>query len=443
MKLIPANSTESEETVLGGILVNPKCFATVAGCVSADDFYHPGRRDVFSAMVALDEKGSPIDAVTVLEAVEVNGKSLNALGGIDYLSTLMSGIITVENIDYHARAVRKMAERRKWTETFRELALSGYGTDGDDSFFSICEKRITELQLRTTIGAGPIHMAKVMRELDSLLHERAERKGEITGVRSGFHSLDKLTAGWQPGDLVIIGARPSMGKTSLMKNMMANSGVPSLIFSLEMSRTSLAEGMLSGQSGINSQKLRHGMLETDDWMRLSYGTSALAHMPIWIEDAGDMDIARIRSTARRWRAKHTKKDEHAVIGVDYLQLVSGDEKEERRDLEVAKLSRGLKMLAKELNVPVLALSQLGRGVESRQDKRPMNSDLRESGAIEQDADVISFIYRDEVYSKDECKDEDRGMAEIIVSKQRNGPTGMVRLCWNGKLQKFTNPPERK
>ncbi|MGZ3440136.1 MAG: replicative DNA helicase, partial [Polyangia bacterium] len=292
------------------------------------------------------------------------------------------------------------------------------------------------------------------------LEKRYEKKQAVTGVPSGYHRIDAMTAGMQPGDLIIIAARPSMGKTSFVMNMVLNAAMqkqkdpdgrerhpfPALVFSLEMSKESLCERLLCSEARVDSMKLRGGFLETKDWIRITTAAGKLAEAPILIDDSGAPTLLEIRAKARRWRADsnlfYAGQEQMGVLVIDYLQLIQGRaSKDDNRQREISEISRGLKALAKELRCPVIALSQLNRSLETRADKRPMMSDLRESGAIEQDADVIAFIYRDEVYSKDQCKEEDKGVAEIIIGKQRNGPTGVARLAFLNMYTRFENLAE--
>ncbi len=461
-RLVPPHSQEAEESVIGGILVHSRKFNDVAEFLVPEDFYHPALRAIYEAMIECDASSKPIDSITVVEqmrALDTLDK-LRAFNGPDYLTELMAKVVTVENIGYHARIVRGKATARRLVEACREISARGYGEYGDvDQYIDEAEKQIFEIAQRSQKQSyEPIKT--VLYTTIKNLEKRYEQKKAVTGVPTGYHKLDAMTAGLQPGDLIIIAARPSMGKTSFVMNMVLNAAMskqrtddgkekhpfPALVFSLEMSKESLCERLLCSEARVDSMKLRGGFLETKDWIRITTAAGKLAEAPILIDDSGSPTLLEIRAKARRWRADNNLfwmgAEQMGVIVIDYLQLIQGRaSKDDNRQKEIAEISRGLKALAKELRCPVIALSQLNRSLESRADKRPMMSDLRESGAIEQDADVIAFIYRDEVYSKDQCKEEDKGVAEIIIGKQRNGPTGTARLAFLNMYTRFENLAE--
>ena len=447
----PPHSIEAEESVIGGVLVHPKTFNQVAEFLTPEDFYHPALKAIYESMIELDSTSKPIDALTIAEQMKALGTfdKLRAFNGADYLTELMAKVVTVENVAYHARMIRGKATARRLVAAASEIAARGYGEYGDvDQFIDDAEREIFEIAQRSQKQSfEPIK--KVLKATIVQLEKRYDRRQLITGVPSGFRKLDEMTAGFQPGDLVIIAARPSMGKTSFVMNAVQNAAIhykiPSLVFSLEMSKESLVERLLCSQAKVDSSKLRGGFLNTQDWVNITKAASEFADSPIFIDDSGSPTLLEIRAKCRRWRADTNifkTPDQLGMVVVDYLQLVQGrPTKEDNRQREISEISRGLKALAKELKVPVLALSQLNRGLEGRADKRPMLSDLRESGAIEQDADVIAFIYRDEVYSKDQCAEEDKGVAEIIIGKQRNGPTGFVRLAFLNMYTRFESLAE--
>ncbi|HEX8952689.1 MAG TPA: replicative DNA helicase, partial [Polyangia bacterium] len=414
------------------------------------------------AMIELDAASKPIDTLTVVEqmrALETFDK-LRAFNGADYLTELMSKVVTVENIEFHARIVRGKATARRLVSACSEIAARGYGEYGEvDEYIDTAEREIFEIAQRSQKQSFE-KIKDVLHTTIRNLEKRYEKKQAVTGVPSGYHKIDSMTAGLQPGDLIIIAARPSMGKTSFVMNMVVNAAMhkrrdsdgkerhpfPALVFSLEMSKESLCERLLCSEARVDSMKLRGGFLETKDWIRITTAAGNLSEAPILIDDSGSPTLLEIRAKARRWRADnnlfYAGAEQMGCVVIDYLQLIQGRAtKDDNRQREISEISRGLKALAKELRCPVIALSQLNRSLESRADKRPMLSDLRESGAIEQDADVIAFIYRDVVYSKDECKEEDRNVAEIIIGKQRNGPTGMVRLAFKGEFTRFENLAE--
>jgi len=441
-------SHESEVSVLGGVLLYAKAFSQVSDVVVPEDFHHPLHRAIYKAFIELDAASKPIDQITVAEQMRANDSytELKAFNGEAYFSELTSAVVTVENIAFHARIVQGKATARRLIEASQEIAAKGYGDYGDvDEFVDEAERAVFEIAQRAQRSSyHPVK--KILGSTVKALESRYDRKQAITGVPSGYHKLDALTAGFQPADLVIIAARPSMGKTSLVMNTAQNAaiefGVPVLVFSLEMSKESLVERMVCCEARVDATRLRCGMLEQRDWINITRAASRISEAPIWIDDSGSPTLLEIRARSRRWRSDpdiFTVDRQQGMIVVDYLQLIHGRQaegkREQNREREISEISRGLKALAKELRVPILALSQLNRGVESRADKRPQLSDLRESGAIEQDADVIAFIYRDEVYDKES---PDKGVAEIIIGKQRNGPTGTVKLAFLNAYTRFEN-----
>jgi replicative DNA helicase len=458
----PPHSVEAEESVIGGVLVHARKFNDVAEFLVPDDFYHPALRAIYEAMIELDSSSKPIDSLTVVEQMKAleTFEKLRAFNGADYLTELMSKVVTVENIGYHARIVRGKATARRLVEACREISARGYGEYGDvDEYIDAAEHEIFEIAQRSQKQSFE-KIKDVLYTTIKNLEKRYEQKKAVTGVPTGYHKIDSMTAGMQPGDLIIIAARPSMGKTSFVMNMVLNAAMskqkeadgkerhpfPALVFSLEMSKESLCERLLCSEARVDSMKLRGGFLETKDWIRITTAAGKLAEAPILIDDSGAPTLLEIRAKARRWRADNNLfyggQEQMGVLVIDYLQLIQGRaSKDDNRQREISEISRGLKALAKELRCPVIALSQLNRSLETRADKRPMMSDLRESGAIEQDADVIAFIYRDEVYSKDQCKEEDKGVAEIIIGKQRNGPTGVARLAFLNMYTRFENLAE--
>jgi replicative DNA helicase len=458
----PPHNLQAEESVIGGVLVHARKLSDIAPLVSPDDFYHPALRAIYEAMIELESEGSPVDALTVtvkMRALETFDK-LRAFNGEDYLTDLQSKVVTVENLAYHARIVRAKAARRRWVDTYRELAARGLGESDDDEFFADAEQRMLDLALqRQARDGGPKRIWDVMSAYQTLLSERVVRRQQsgsgITGVPTGYKALDDLTSGWQPGDLIIIAARPAMGKSAFVMNGVVNAARirdekrrhkhPALVFELEMSDTQMAERMVSGESRIDSQRLRQGDVQPRHWEAIGRAVANLAELPVHIDERVDMTLSEMRSVARSWRMSLPEYAEPQVI-VDYLQLIRGTEKKgEGREREIAAISRGLKAMAKELKCPVIALSQLNRSLESRTDKRPMLSDLRESGAIEQDSDVVAFIYRDDKYHTVEpgqCKDCGPGIAEIIVEKQRMGPCATAHLAFVDAYTRFENLSQR-
>ena len=441
----------AEQSVVGGILLHPRAFHNVADLVEPEDFYHPTLSAIFRAIIELDIAGKPIDQLTVAEQMRSNDSyhKLRAFNGEAYFGELMNAVVTVENLPWHATMVRQKATARRLAEAAQEIAAKGRGDYGDvDEYIDESERRIFEIAQRTQ-KQSYVPVATILKETIKAIELRYERKQAITGVPTGFSKLDAITAGFQPGDLVIVAARPSMGKTSLVMNIAQNAAidhkVPALVFSLEMSAESLMERLLCSDARVDSGRLRAGYLENRDWIHITQSAGRLAKAPICIDDSGAPTLLEIRAKCRRWRADQNifkEPGQMGIIVVDYLQLVHGRPaggRDNNREREIAEISRGFKALAKELKVPVVALSQLNRSVESRADKRPQLSDLRESGAIEQDADVIAFIYRDEVYNKET---NDKGVAEIIIGKQRSGATGTVRLAFHNTFTRFENLAER-
>jgi replicative DNA helicase len=445
-RLLPHN-LEAEMSVVGGILLHPKAFQLVADLVDAQDFYHPTIAAIFESMVEVDRRSIPIDQISLAEQMKASGSyhKLRAVHGESYFGELMNAVVTVENIVHYARIVRSKATARRLTEAAQEIAARGYGDHGDvEEFIDEAERAVFEIaQRRQPSSYRPLK--KLIASTINSIEERYNRKQVVTGVPTGFLRFDALTAGLQPGELIIVAARPSMGKTALVLNAAQNAAIehhlPVLVFSLEMSAEALMERMLCSDGRLDSMRLRGGFIEARDWINITRSSGRLCEAPIFIDDSASPTLLDIRSRCRRWRSDSSifKNDKQlGLVVIDYLQLVHGrptPTRDQNREREIAEISRGLKALAKELRLPVVALSQLNRGVEARADKRPQLSDLRESGAIEQDADLIAFIYRDEVYNKES---RDQGTAEIIIGKQRNGATGTVRLAFLNQYTRFEN-----
>jgi replicative DNA helicase len=451
----PPHSLEAEESVVGGILLHAGSLNRVADFLGPDDFYHPALRAIYEAMLDLDQAGKPVDSITVGEQLKARDTidKLRAFGGLDFLTELMGKVVTVENIEFHGRIVRGKATARRLVSACGEIAARGYGEYGDvDTFIDEAERAIFEVAQRAERSTFE-HAKPLVKKAVAAIGERYQRRDVVTGVATEWTRFDELTSGLQPGDLIVVGARPSMGKTSwaLQAAMRAGfRGVPALIFSLEMSKLSLVERMIACEARIDSSKLRRGTLDQRDWVQLTKAATAIAKAPIYIDDTSAPTLLELRAKARRWRSdKRIFTDKtptfsgsdkpQGLIVIDYLQLVQGRaSKDDNRQREVADISRGLKSLAKDLGVPIVALSQLNRSLESREDKRPRMSDLRESGAVEQDADVICFLYREEYYAKEMTPAELQGVAEVIVAKQRNGATGTVPLAFLNVYTRFEN-----
>ena len=450
MRRVLPHSVDGEESVIGGLLFSGRAMPLVADIINADDFYDAKNEAIYAAIVDLDQRSKPIDLITVAEQMRQSGtlSKLAAHGSEAYLAELLNKVATVENIAHHARIVREKATARRLILAASSIQERGYSDEIDvDGYIDQAQQAVFEIANRSNRQSyEPVR--RVLHSAIKALEQRFSRKQAVTGVATDYLKFDEMTAGFQPGDLVIIAARPSMGKTAFVMNCAQNAslnhGVPTLVFSLEMSKESLIERVLCSEARVESQKLRSGFLETRDWINITKAAGRIAEAPMWIDDSGSPSLMEIRAKCRRWRSDSSifpqGLEQIGLVVVDYLQLVHGTPqgREQNREREISEISRGFKALAKELKVPVLALSQLNRSVESRADKRPMASDLRESGAIEQDADVICFIYRDEFYNKET---PDKGVAEIIIGKQRNGPTGTARLAFLNTYTRFENLAE--
>lgn len=434
---VPPQSVEAEQAVLGGLMLEGQAWDRIADKVGEEDFYRKEHRLIFRAIAALAEAGSPADVVTVSEWLEKNHELQNA-GGLAYLASLANNTPSAANIGAYAQIVRERALLRGLIHVSNRIGHSAYHPEGRSAadILDLAEKSIFDIREQ---GA---HRHGGFQPLKTLLTTAVDRidmlfrsDSALTGVSTGFKDLDDMTSGLQPGDLVIVAGRPSMGKTSLAMNIAENAAVgsksPVAIFSMEMPGEQLAMRMMASLGRINAHKVRTGKLEDDDWPRLTHAIGLLAEAPMFVDDTPALNPLELRTRARRLKREHGL----GLIVVDYLQLMQSPEAGENRATEISSITRGLKSLAKELNVPLIALSQLNRSLEQRPNKRPVMSDLRESGAIEQDADVIFFIYRDEVYNEDS---QDKGTAEIIIGKQRNGPTGKVKLTFLGEYTRFEN-----
>jgi len=432
---VPPHNLQAEESLLGAMLLKSQAIADAVQVVHAEDFYKPAHGHVFEAITSLYGAGQPVDPVTVAEELKRAGL-LDAIGGPAVLLTIQSRTPAVSNAAHYARIVEENALLRRMVVTAGEIAELGYHPLDDVTktvdaaeamMYEIGQRRMTDsmVELRDLLGQS----------LDRLeaLYERDE---SITGTPSGYHDLDELLSGLQPNALIVVGARPAMGKTAFGLGAAANAAVkfnkPVLYFSLEMGHLELTQRLLGSEGRIDATRLRNGKLTESDWAKISKAMGRLAEAPLWIDDNPNLTVMEIRAKARRLKSK---VGDLGLIVVDYLQLMSGRARAENRQVEVSEISRGLKILARELQCPVMALSQLSRALELRADKRPMLADLRESGSIEQDADVVIFLYRDEVYNADS---PDKGQAEVIVSKHRNGPTGVCRLAFVDYCTLFAN-----
>jgi replicative DNA helicase len=439
---VPPQSIEAEEAVLGGILLDNQALERAGEILSEDDFYRESHRRIYRALVELDLRGEPADVITLAECLKRRG-DLEAVGGAAAIADLLERTATAANVSLYARIIKEKAILRGLVDAASDIvgrAMSG--TTGDvDQFLDEAENsifRISEGRIKT----GFSKIEQVIVGSIERIQELYGKKELVTGVPTGFYGLDKLTSGFQRGDLIIIAGRPSMGKSALATNIAQNAaeaGYPAALFSLEMSKESLVLRMLCGEARVDGQKVRTGFLGERDLPRLAMAAARLAELPFFIDDTPALSVMEVRSRARRLMKDVGRADRCGIIVVDYLQLMRAHRDVDNREQEISMISRSLKALAKELDVPVIALSQLNRQVESRADKRPMLSDLRESGAIEQDADVIGFVYREEFYNKASGKE---GVAEFIIAKQRNGPLGTVELAFRKELTKFENLSDR-
>ncbi len=438
---VPPHSIEAEQSVLGGLLIDNSAWDRAGDLLTDSDFYRHEHRLIYAAIGALVGQAKPADVITVHEQLTSLGKA-DQVGGLVYLNALAQSVPSAANLRRYAEIVRERAVLRKLVATSDEIATAAFNPQGRPVATILDEAENKILR----IGEEGSRNRNGFQSMDSLVVQLLDRVQEladhgaddVTGVRTGFYDLDKMTAGLQPGDMVVLAARPSMGKTAFALNIAEHvavqEGLPAVVFSMEMGAAQLALRMVGSLGRIDQQHLRTGKLADHEWGQLSEAVERLRNVSLFIDETPGLSPAELRARARRQARTCGKL---GLIVVDYLQLMSGSGgSEENRATELGEISRGLKSLAKELQCPVIALSQLNRSVESRTDKRPMMSDLRESGAIEQDADVIMFIYRDEYYTKDACKEP--GIAEIIIAKQRNGPVGTVKLAFIRPLTRFEN-----
>jgi len=431
---LPPQNLEAETSVLGAVLLENEALNRVLEILKEDDFYRDAHRRIFSAILHLYEHSEPVDLITLSEVLKTRGH-LDDLGGVEYLNSLVNAVPTAANISYYAKIIKEKAILRKLINRATEIVSLGYTNSGDvDEFIDQAERTIFEIsEDRVRPSFYPIK--DLIKSSFKTIEQLYEKRQLITGVPTGFQKLDELTSGLQPSDLIIIAGRPSMGKTAFALNIAQNAAVqaaiPAAIFSLEMSKEQLALRMLCSEAKVDAHRLRGGFLSETDWPKLTRAAGFLSEAPLFIDDTPGISALEMRAKTRRLKIEHNL----GLVIVDYLQLMRGRASADSREQEISDISRSLKALAKELSIPVIALSQLNRRVEERGDKRPQLSDLRESGAIEQDADVILFLYRDEVYNKSE---ENKGKAEIIIGKQRNGPTDKVDLTFLDKYTRFEN-----
>ncbi|KLR74735.1 DNA helicase, partial [Geobacillus sp. T6] len=432
-------SIEAEQAVLGAVFLDPTALTLASERLIPEDFYRAAHQKIFHAMLRVADKGEPVDLVTVtaeLAALE----QLEEVGGVSYLSELADSVPTAANVEYYARIVEEKSLLRRLIRTATSIAQDGYTREDEiDVLLDEAERKIMEVSQRKHSGAFKNIKDVLVQTYDNIemLHNR---NGDITGIPTGFTELDRMTSGFQRSDLIIVAARPSVGKTAFALNIAQNVATKTnenvAIFSLEMSAQQLVMRMLCAEGNINAQNLRTGKLTPEDWGKLTMAMGSLSNAGIYIDDTPSIRVSDIRAKCRRLK----QESGLGMVVIDYLQLIQGSGRNrENRQQEVSEISRSLKALARELEVPVIALSQLSRSVEQRQDKRPMMSDLRESGSIEQDADIVAFLYRDDYYNKDS---ENKNIIEIIIAKQRNGPVGTVQLAFIKEYNKFVNLERR-
>ncbi len=442
-ELMPQN-IDAEEAILGAILVSPICMNRVVEHIRPESFYKPAHRYVYEAMLQLYNSETKIDIVSVSDSLNINQK-LELVGGRAFINDLSYKTITTTNVEYYAKIVQEKAIKRSLINAGSEIINSGYDLNPIEESLETAEKLIFDIASQK-VSSALLPIKDLVYDSYAKLEDRAKNKGQLTGVSSGFYDLDNIyTNGLQKSDLIIIAARPAMGKTSFALNIAQNvalkENVPVAIFSLEMSRDQLTQRLLGAEAEVDAGRIKTGDLNSKDWEKLAIAMDKFSQSKIYIDDTAGCTITDIRAKCRRLAMAEKNL---GLIVIDYLQLIEGTGREDRMQ-QISSISRGLKILAKELNVPIIALSQLSRAVEGRTDKRPMLSDLRESGSIEQDADIVMFIYRDDYYKSASDEDEmaekamNKGEAVIIVAKNRNGPVGDVKLLFQNNITKFKNP----
>jgi replicative DNA helicase len=432
---VPPQNLDAEESVLGAMMLSPGAIGAVSEILDAGDFYRESHAKVYRAALALYAKGEPVDAITLVDALEERGE-LEDAGGRVRIHELAALVPATANAAHYARIVSEMATLRGLIRSGQEIARLGWERPGEArDLVDQAEQVVFELSQARVTGEFA-HIEGLLKDSFERITALYEAGEEITGVPSGFRDIDRLTSGFQPGNLVILAARPSMGKSGFAlctaANIAVRRGVPVALFTLEMSKSEVTQRLMCSEAKVESQRLRNGKLAADDWPRLTAACDKLAKAPIYVDDTGSITMMEIRSKARRLKSKEPNL---GLIVVDYIQLMTSGSTVENRVQEVSQISRSLKILARDLDVPVLALSQLSRAVEQRHDKRPILSDLRESGSIEQDADLVFFIYRDEYYN-DET--DQQGIAEIHLAKHRNGPTGTEKVAFMSRYAKFAD-----
>ena len=429
---LPPQNLEAEQSVLGGVLIENEAVNKVMEILDGDDFYRDAHRKIFNALITLSERDEPADLITLTNELRKTNQ-LDSVGGASYVVSLIDSVPTAANIEYYAKIVKEKAILRKLIETSTNIITQSYEDRGDvESFLDEAERAIFEISERR-VKPSFYSIRDIVKESFKTIERLFEKKEFVTGVPSGFKELDRLTAGFHASDLIIVAGRPSMGKTALCLNLAQFAAIekriPVAIFSLEMSKEQLVIRVLCSEAQVEGTRLRTGFLTESDWPKLTLAAGNVSDAPIFIDDTAAISVLELRAKARRLKGEHGL----GMLIIDYLQLMKGRTRVESRQQEISEISRSLKALAKELTIPVIAVSQLSRKTEERTGNRPQLSDLRESGAIEQDADLILFLYRDEVYNRSE-DNPNKGKAEVIIGKQRNGPIGKIEMAF---LDKFT------
>ena len=435
IKKIPPHSTEAEKSVIGSMLMSRDAVIAAAEILNKEDFYEQQYGVLFEAMKELNDEGHPVDVITLKNRLEAKGLP-QEFTSLDYVRELLSSVPTSANVRYYAEIVSEKAQLRRLIRAAEEIAGDCYvGKDETASIMDKAEKNIFSV-VQQRSGDNFVPIREVVLDALTAIENASKAKGSVTGLATGYPDLDYKTSGFQNSDLILVAARPSMGKTAFVLNIAADmafrKNIPAAIFSLEMSKGQLMNRLFALESRVNSQNIRTGHLSDEEWAKLVEGAGVISHSNLIIDDTPGINLQQFRSKARKYKLDA----DIGIIFIDYLQLMAGSGKSgDNRQQEISDISRALKSLARELNIPIVALSQLNRGVEQREDHRPMLSDLRESGAIEQDADVVMFIYRDDYYHRDS---EEKGIAEIIIAKQRNGPIGTVKLAWLPEYTRFAS-----
>jgi replicative DNA helicase len=431
---IPPQNVEAEQSAIGAMLLDKEAIPVIMEILKSEDFYREDHKEIFEAVMDLFDKGEPVDLITVSEQLKSRG-TLDGIGGLEYLTNLANAVPTTANARHYAKIVEEKSILRKLIKAASNIVNMGYEAQEELSYvIDKAEKDIFDiLQDRSSQGFAPIK--DVLVDTFNRLEELYNNKGHVTGIPTRFVDLDYKMSGLHNSDLILVAARPAMGKTSFVLNIASNvaiyAKVPVAVFSLEMSKDQLVNRMLCSEAMVDSQKMRTGKLEDEDWKKVARALGPLSEAPIYIDDTAGISIMEIRAKCRRLKLEKGL----GLVIIDYLQLMQGRGKNDSRQQEISEISRSLKILAKEINVPVITLSQLSRAVETRQDHRPILSDLRESGAIEQDADIVMFLYRDDYYNPES---EKKNIAEVIVAKHRNGSTGTIELKWRGEYTRFDN-----